>query len=76
MAMHACKGCDDRKKLFKDKYMYVSLNSYSGCSITLNIKTVSSRQDANKLALRLYQEKRRTYYAEANDKLNENDPYV
>lgn len=76
MAMHACKGCDDRKKTFKDKYMYVSLNSYSGCSISLNIKTVSSRQDANKLALRLYQERRRTYNTEATEKLNASDPYV
>ena len=39
---------------FKDKFLYVCLNSYSGCSITLAIKTIVSRQALNKKKLEDY----------------------
>jgi len=41
-------------KKFEDRYIYICLDSYSGCSITLGVKTIASRQDANKLALERY----------------------
>ena len=33
----------DDSKFFRDKYLYMNLHSYSGCSITFAVKTVASR---------------------------------
>lgn len=68
---------DVNVKKFDDRYIYVCLNSYSGCSITMAVKTIASRQDANKLALERYRQARKQFSEEAAGLLmKDSDPYV
>jgi hypothetical protein len=60
---------------FKDKFLYVCLNSYSGCSITLAIKTIVSRQTLNKRKLEEYRKKREKEYEFAQNAFGEKDSY-
>jgi len=65
----------NKEQLFKDKFLYVALNSFSGCSITLAIKNIESRHEINKKKLEQYRKEREEIYEMAHNYFNPREPY-
>jgi hypothetical protein len=51
-----------QEQVFEDKFLYICFESVTGCSITLTLKTILSRQHFNKLRLQQYRAHKEKIY--------------
>jgi hypothetical protein len=64
-----------QEKVFKDKFLYLSLNSYINCSVNLKLTIQKTRASTNKIKLERYKKDRERAFQEADEYFGPDEEY-